>query len=452
MVKAAFVICSAVLAIGVVQASAKGVGDSEIAADKSPTNPTRLGNISTRARVESGDNVLIAGFIVTGTQPKKVIVRGIGPSLPFAGHLENPMLELRDSSGALLESNDDWTSSTKKQAIMDSAISPSSNLESAVVTSLVPGSYTAVLSGVNHTTGTAVVEVYDLDSSADSKLVNISTRGMVSTADDVMIAGTIVSGTAPQKVIIRAIGPSLSLSGKLGDPMLELRDANGGLIEANDNWGDSPSKQAIIDSTLAPSHPLESAIVATLQPRSTYTAIVRGVEAAKPTVTRLHYGSGNTLEIQEVQLARTPTSGYFTLTVLRPRPVVSGQPGDRAALEDTIGIPWNAQATDIKTAIMASHKFFKYDQNSHLTAGPDDFHTLFDSGGGLGIDGNEGSRREPRVSGSVTDFTITFGTLTTGNVGTRNTWIIGMPLVEVNDDFLNYGDTGVAVVEVYALP
>jgi hypothetical protein len=213
-------------------------------------SPNALVNLSTRSHVDSGDNVVIAGFIVTGTQPKQVIIRAIGPSLPFPGHLDNPTLELRDSSGALLESNDDWATSKKKQAIMDSTIPPTNELESAIVMTLNPGTYTAIAQGLNGGTGIGVVEVYDLEPAADSKLANISTRGFVSTGDNVMVAGTIIVGATPQKVIIRAIGPSLSLPGKLADPTLELRDANGGLMDANDNWGDSPNKQAIIDSTI----------------------------------------------------------------------------------------------------------------------------------------------------------------------------------------------------------
>ena len=256
-----------------------GGNDTDIGAYEFGSSPKALGNISTRLRVESGDNVLIAGFIVTGTQPKKVIIRGIGPSLPFAGHLDNPTLELRDSSGALLDSNDDWVNSPNKQAIIDSTIPPTNDLESAIVATLPANGagYTAIVRGVNGGTGIGVVEVYDLGAAADSKLANISTRGFVQTGDNVMIAGTIIVGATPQKVIIRAIGPSLSLPGKLADPTLELRDANGGLIDANDNWGDSPNKQAIIDSTIPPTDALESAIVATLPAgNANFTAIVRG--------------------------------------------------------------------------------------------------------------------------------------------------------------------------------
>ena len=459
LVASAFlIVCAAFPAVAGDDAAAMNGGGNHtaIGADESGSSPTALVNLSTRSHVDSGDNVLIAGFIVTGTQPKKVIIRGIGPSLPFAGHLDNPTLELRDASGALLDSNDDWVNSKHRQAISDTTIPPANDLESAIMATLPANgaTYTAIVKGANGGTGIGVVEVYDLGAAADSKLANISTRGFVSTGDNVMIAGTIIVGATPQKVIIRAIGPSLSLPGKLSDPTLELRDANGGLIDANDNWGDSPNKQAIIDSTIAPSDPRESAIVATLPAgNSNYTAIVRGAQAPSPSVTQLQLGSGNTPEIQRVQLAGNPIGGSFQLIFTLPRSIVAGQPGDKAALQDTITIPFGATADEIKAAIMASYGFLKFDQNNHLTAGPAGFHFLFDSGGGFGIAGNEGSLREPVVTGSATDFfTIQFGSLTTGAVGTRNTWIIGLPLVEVFDSSIIYGDTGIAVVEVYALP
>ena len=247
-----------------------------------PTPATTLANISTRLRVGSGENVLIAGFIVTGTQPKKVIIRGIGPSLPFADKLTNPALELYGPNG-LIEANDNWVDSPNKQAIIDSTIPPSNNSESAIVATLPANGagYTAIVRGVNDGTGIGVVEVYDLDRTVDSKLANISTRGFVSTGDNVLIAGTIVLGSQSQKVIVRAIGPSLPIPGKLNNPTLEMRDGNGGLIEANDNWVDSPNKQAIIDSTIPPTNDLESAIVQTLPANgASYTAIVRGVNDA----------------------------------------------------------------------------------------------------------------------------------------------------------------------------
>jgi len=237
---------------------------------------TVLANISTRLPVGTGDNVLIAGFIVTGNQNKKVIVRAIGPSLTLPGKLADPTLELRDGSGALLEANDNWMDSPNKQMIIDSTIPPKDPLESAIVRSVPPGNYTAIERGVSNGTGIGVVEVYDLDTAANSKLANISTRGFVQTGDNVLFAGMIVVGQGSQKVIIRALGPSTNVPGAMADPTLELHDANGGLLEANDNWMDSPNKQAIIDSTIPPPNPAESAIVRILTPAN-YTAIVRGV-------------------------------------------------------------------------------------------------------------------------------------------------------------------------------
>ena len=247
-----------------------------------PPNPTALANLSTRLRVETGDNALIGGFIVTGTQPKKVIVLAIGPSLTgfgIADALANPTLELYQGS-TQLDSNDDWQQSANKQAIIDSGFAPANDLESAIIATLPANNsqYTAIVRGANNTTGIGVVQVYDLDRSVDSKLANISTRGLVQTGDDVLIAGTIVAGQTPQKVIVEALGPSLSVPGKLEDPILELRDGNGGLVDSNDNWVDSPNKQAIIDSTIPPGNDFESAIIATLPAGGAqYTAIVRGV-------------------------------------------------------------------------------------------------------------------------------------------------------------------------------
>ena len=247
-----------------------------------PTPPSVLGNISTRIPVGTGDNALIGGFIVTGSAPKKILARAIGPSLGLSDQLANPTIELRNSSGTLLDQNDDWQSSTpeKRQAIVDSGLAPTDDLESAVIATLPANgqTYTAVVRGANNSTGIGVVEIYDLDRSVDSELANISSRGPVQTGNNVLIAGTIVVGQADQRVIIRALGPSLQLAGRMENPTLELRDANGAQMQANDNWRDSPNKQEIIDSGIPPSHDLESAIVATLPANDArYTAIVRGV-------------------------------------------------------------------------------------------------------------------------------------------------------------------------------
>jgi plastocyanin len=239
--------------------------------------PSVLGNISTRLRVETGDNALIGGFIITGTQPKRVIVRAIGPSLSalFAGALADPVLELRDSSGGLLFSNDNWRS-TQESEIIATTIPPSNDLESAIVATLPANStaYTAIVRGMNNGTGIGVVEAYDLDRSVDSTLANISTRGLVQTGDNVLIGGLIVLGQNPLRVIVRAIGPSLPVPGALQDPTLELHDGNGTLLASNDNWR-TDQEAEIIATTIPPSNDLESAIVRNLDPGN-YTAVVRG--------------------------------------------------------------------------------------------------------------------------------------------------------------------------------
>lgn len=236
--------------------------------------PTRLANISTRLRVETDDNVLFGGFIITGTQAKKLIVRAIGPSVSVPGSLDDPTLELYSGS-TLIASNDNWLDSPEKQAIIDSTIPPANNLESAIVRTLAPGSYTTIVRGVNQGTGVGLVEIYDLDGTVDSKLAQISTRGFVQTGDNAMFGGLYVVGGSSQKVIVRAIGPSLPLLDKLADPTLELYDGNGASLGANDNWRTGEQETEIIATTVPPSDDLESAIVRTLTP-GPYTAIVRG--------------------------------------------------------------------------------------------------------------------------------------------------------------------------------
>jgi len=234
-------------------------------------------NVSTRLRVQTGEGAMIGGFIVTGNAPKKVIIRAIGPSLAgIAGVLANPTVQLNGSAGAIA-SNDDWKSNQQAE-IQATGIPPSNDLESAIVATLSPGAYTAVVAGKNQTTGVGLVEVYDLNQPADSKLANISTRGAVGTGSNVMIGGFILGNkNGAANVILRAIGPSLiqsGISGVLGDPTLELRDGNGALVRRNDNWKES--QQAQIEATgIAPKNDPESALIAQLAPGA-YTAILAG--------------------------------------------------------------------------------------------------------------------------------------------------------------------------------
>jgi hypothetical protein len=255
----------------------RDIGAFELKGGETP--PTILANIATRLLVGTGDNVLIGGFIISGTQPKKVIVRAIGPSVPLAGVLADPILELHGPPPFVTITNDNWKTD-QQAAIIATGVAPTNDLESAIVVTLPSNNagYTAIVRGVNNGTGIGLVEAYDLDSTVDSKLANISTRGLVQTGDSVLIAGTIVLGQTTQKVIVRALGPSLNVPGELADPTLELHDGNGTLIDANDNWVDSPNKQAILDSTIPPTNNLESAIVYTFSSSGAhYTAIVRGV-------------------------------------------------------------------------------------------------------------------------------------------------------------------------------
>jgi sugar lactone lactonase YvrE len=243
--------------------------------------PTAAVNISTRGVVATGENVLIGGFIVTGNAPKKVIVRAIAPSLnvngtPVAGTLADTVLELYDVKGKLLSSNDDWRTD-QEQEITASTVAPTNDRESAIVATLVPGNYTAKVRGKGDATGVALVEVYDLDTANDARLAQISTRGLVLRDDNVLIGGFIVAGDASANVLVRAIGPELTNKGvvaALADTSLELRDTNGGLLAANDDWK-SDQAQAIQDTTVPPTDDRESAILRTLA-AGKYTAIVRG--------------------------------------------------------------------------------------------------------------------------------------------------------------------------------
>ncbi len=237
-----------------------------------------LANISTRLRVQAADNAMIGGFIITGTAPKTVLVRGIGPSLPLAGALADPFIEVHGPAGELLATNDNWQDATTRQEIIDSGLAPANDLEPALWGIINPGAYTVVVRGKNEATGIGLFEVYDLDQTVESNLGNISTRGSVEIGNDVMIGGTIIAGAVPARVLFRAIGPSLAnfgVSNALADPVMELHDGNGVLIASNYNWRDT--QEADISATgLAPSNNLESAILRDLAP-GPYTAIVRGL-------------------------------------------------------------------------------------------------------------------------------------------------------------------------------
>lgn len=249
-----------------------------------------LGNISTRLQVGTGDNVLIGGFIINGVEPKQVIVRAIGPSLSqygVSGALSDTTLELHDQSGSSIAVNDDWRktqiggliNADQRQAIIATGFAPKLDLESAILVTLPPGAYTAIVRGYAGSTGVGLVEIYDLSHDANARLANTSARGFINTGDDIMIGGFIIRGLPGSGggIIVRALGPSLAgygVDNVLADPKLELYDPNGSLIAANDNWEDTQETE--IEATgFAPSKPSEAAILTT-QPPGAFTAIVRG--------------------------------------------------------------------------------------------------------------------------------------------------------------------------------
>lgn len=255
------------------------VYSSDFASYPPPLSPTKtLANISTRARVESGENAMIGGFIIAGTEAKQVVIRGLGPSLPITGALSDPILDLYDSTGKLIATNDDWANN--ELAILSTLLPPGNKRESAISITLDPGAYTAIVHAANNQPGLSLVEVYDLDQK-DSVLANISTRGDVESGDNVMIGGFIIGGTDATNVLIRAIGPSLASIGvaqPLSDPILEIHDSTGKLIISNDNW--RSTQEAAIEATgIPPKNDLESAVYMTLDPGA-YTAIVRGQDNA----------------------------------------------------------------------------------------------------------------------------------------------------------------------------
>ncbi len=250
----------------------------------SPT-PAQPLNISTRLGVGTGDDAMIGGFIVTGNTSKPVLIRGLGPSLSnfgLTGLLLDPALELRGANGSVLFQNDNWKDAQRSE-IEGTPFEPGDDRESVIIAFLPPAAYTAVLTGANQTTGLGLLEIYDLDQAVDSQLANISTRGFVGAENNVMIGGFILGGNPPQagstRVAVRGLGPSVvqfGLGNLLADPTIELHDANGATLIANDNWTDDPASAALLSANgLAPADANESAIFTTLPPGQ-FTAILAG--------------------------------------------------------------------------------------------------------------------------------------------------------------------------------
>jgi hypothetical protein len=251
----------------------------------SPTPVAEPINLSTRMRVQTGGNVGIGGFIITGTAPMNVLIRAIGPSLTQFGIpnvLADPVLELHGSGAFVTITNDNWRDDPAQAAlIIATGIPPTDNLESAIYATLDPGAYTAVVSGKNNTSGVGLVEVYDLNQGVDSKLGNLSTRAFVDTGNNIVIAGFILNGNSGNdRIVVRGIGPDLAGFGvpnALADPTLELRDSNGALLAYNNDWQDNCSLDPpCIPTGLAPTDRLDAVIAATLPP-GPYTALLAGL-------------------------------------------------------------------------------------------------------------------------------------------------------------------------------
>lgn len=249
-------------------------------ATPSSTPTAKSLNMSTRLAVGTGDNGLIGGFILVGNQPHRILIRAMGPSVPVTNALSDPTLELHGSSGALLASNDNWQDS-QRDDIQATGLAPTNARESAILMTLQPGAYTAVMTGKDGGTGIGLVELYDLDPGMNGWLANISTRGFVGNGDQTMIGGFILDGgNGAGRVLVRALGPSLgtyaintNVEPVVSNPLLELRDGNGNVIASNDNWK-SDQQLAIALTRIPPPNDLESALIADVT-AGPYTALVR---------------------------------------------------------------------------------------------------------------------------------------------------------------------------------
>ena len=252
---------------------------------KFPTVGPQVLNLSTRGLVGTGDNVLIGGFIVSGTEPKTMVLRALGPSLSsfgLSGLLADPILRVYDSSGNVVASNDNWQSDPNASLVEANGLAPGNPSEAAILRGLAPGAYTVIVTGKDATSGIGLVELYDISTLAQTKFENMSTRGSVGTGDNVFISGFIVGDVGSATVVVRALGPSLAaygVSGVLSDPTLTIYDSSGSPIASNDNWRDDVNWIDVRKNALSPIDQRESALVLHL-PAGAYTAIVRGANGA----------------------------------------------------------------------------------------------------------------------------------------------------------------------------
>ncbi len=248
---------------------------------KFPTVGPQPLNLSTRGNVSSGDGVLVGGFVITGTEPKTMVLRALGPSLSsfgVTGVLSDPVLNLYNSSHTLIATNDNWQSDPHNADIQKNGLAPARLSESATFQTLAPGAYTVIVKGKDLATGIGLVELYDLSPLSNSELKNMSTRGPVGPGDDALISGFIVGDVGNTTVVVRALGPSLGrfgVSGVLSDPTLTIYDSTGTVIASNDNWRDDVNAIDVQRNALSPPNERESALVLH-PPAGAYTAVVRG--------------------------------------------------------------------------------------------------------------------------------------------------------------------------------
>ena len=215
-----------------------------------------------------------------------MVLRALGPTLSgfgLSGVLSDPVLSVYDSSGTLLETNDNWQSDINHSVVEANGLAPANPLESAIVRTFLPGAYTVIVTGKDATPGIGLVELYDLAPLSNSNLGNTSTRGSVGTGDNVLISGFIVGDVGSATVVVRALGPTLSIaygmSGVLSDPTLTIYDSSGSVIASNDNWLDNLNWIDVMKNGLSPIDQRESALVLHL-PAGAYTAVVRGANGA----------------------------------------------------------------------------------------------------------------------------------------------------------------------------
>lgn len=329
------------------------------------TGTANVINISTRLKIETGDSVGIAGFVVQGTGNKQVLIRALGPTLTAAGVtgvLADPTVDLYDSTGQIIATNDNWNQTANIQAWHASlGLALPQSSEAVISISLAPGAYTAIVRGTNSTTGVALIEVYDCDLAAPCSPINIATRGIVRSGAAVMIAGFVVQGTVAKKVLIRAIGPTLAAAGVpnvLTDPKMDVYDSTGRVIYSNDNW-QTQSAQGVADVTAtgsAPTDPREAALVVSLNPGA-YTVILSGVGGME----------GNALaevyDLQPTTPAPTPSSGTLYLADLRAAPGATTSGSGTAAMNVNTG----------NTAAVVSFSYSNLTgpvTNAHLEASP----------------------------------------------------------------------------------